>query len=102
MKNRSLLLFSLCCVSWLAACSSDGGSADADASAGTCEVTEGEACYWLSDDGRACWVPAPPPDATTFERCRDYDSCREGGGEESGGGCYKWSDGSEGAPEPWL
>lgn len=103
MNQRSLLALLLCCgLTGLAACASDGGEANADGSMGECEVFEGEACYWLRDDGGACWVPAPPPDATTFERCRDYDSCQTGGGEESAGGCYKWSDGSGGTPQPWL
>lgn len=101
MNQRIFLTFLLCCCfSGLAACASDGGEANADGSTGECEVTEGEGCYWLQADG-ACWVPAPPSDATTFERCRDYDSCQMGGGGESGGGCYKWSDGSNGAPQPW-
>jgi hypothetical protein len=41
-------------------------------------------CYWL--DGSNVWTPMP----VDYTGCRNLDSCF-GGGDESMGGCYKWT-----------
>ena len=47
--------------------------------------------------GNYCWVPW---NGTDLDQCKRLDSC-DGGDGWSGGGCYKWSDGSSGARAPW-
>ena len=54
-----------------------------------------------NETGLFCWIPAPEG-KLSYEECRALDSCTEGGGDESGGGCYKWSEGSEGYFYPWA
>jgi hypothetical protein len=51
-------------------------------------------------DGNYCWIPAPEGDVDQ-EYCQILDSCSEGGGGESGGGCYKWSENSTGEGAAW-
>lgn len=64
---------------------------------GECEVFEGEGCFWMENtSGHYCWVPAP----YDFEGCFAADSC-DGGLSYSGGGCYKWADGSQGQRHSW-
>ena len=66
-----------------------------------CDYFAGEACYWMENtDGNYCWVPAPEGDVDQ-ETCQVLDSCSEGGGGESGGGCYKWSENSTGEGAAW-
>lgn len=55
-------------------------------------------CYWLSNEG-AGWVARP--DLTDAETCFEMDSC-SGGGGMSGGGCYKWTVGADGAQTAWA
>ena len=63
-----------------------------------CAVQKGEGCYWMENtSGAYCWVPWTD---TTIDRCWQLDSC-DGGAGLSGGGCYKWSDGSSGERHPW-
>ena len=65
----------------------------------TCEVFEQQGCYWMENtSGNDCWVPVDGTDAIT---CQYLDSC-SGGEGYSGGGCYKWSEGSKGTRSPWL
>ncbi|MEM7156786.1 MAG: hypothetical protein AAF799_28310 [Myxococcota bacterium] len=67
-----------------------------------CEEYAEVGCYWQENEtGLFCWVPAPEG-KLSYEECRALDSCTEGGGDESGGGCYKWSEGSEGYFYPWA
>ena len=50
----------------------------------------GPKCYWMENrTKRHCWVDTPIR-ATTVKRCKALDSCN-GGGRQSGGGCYKWA-----------
>lgn len=66
-----------------------------------CKTYEEEGCYWMENyDERSCWIPAEG--VTTFDECKALDSCSEGGGGQSGGGCYKWADGSEGDGQIWA
>jgi len=47
-------------------------------------------CFWMENTTKNwCWVKTPIK-ATTKERCMQLDSCNGGGGQ-SGGGCYKWA-----------
>ena len=63
-----------------------------------CAVHELEGCYWMENtSGNYCWVPWTDTD---LAQCKRLDSC-DGGDGWSGGGCYKWSDGSSGARAPW-
>ncbi|WP_437682337.1 hypothetical protein [Sorangium sp. So ce131] len=56
-----------------------------------CASLEGLGCYWMETvSGRDCWVAV----AFSKESCLARDECRDGGG------CYKWSDGSDGDPIP--
>jgi len=70
-----------------------------------CPVYPDTTCYWLGYHenstgtwGSWCWSPATW--APTVNTCYQMDSCNGGLGY-SGGGCYKWSSGSEGAPASW-
>lgn len=82
------------CYKW-----SDGS--DGEKTAWSCEFTEGEQCYWMENEsGGNCWIPAPEG-VLTFDECQALDACAEGGGGESGGGCYKWSDNSTAVGDPW-
>ncbi|MEL7116567.1 MAG: hypothetical protein AAGP08_13465 [Pseudomonadota bacterium] len=47
------------------------------------------ACYWLSNVTNE-WEASPTP-VTTEGQCQNLDSCQDGGGGASGGGCYKWT-----------
>ena len=77
------------------------GDDDDDVPPSDCEVFEGPGCYWMENlSGNYCWVPAPQGDVD-FDRCMALDACGEGGGGQSGGGCYKWSDGSDSPRVPW-
>ena len=63
----------------------------------------GTRCYWMENySGNYCWVPAPAwiGASSTIQECKLLDSC-DGGGSQSGGGCYKWADSSEDARYPW-
>ncbi len=63
-----------------------------------CAAYEAEGCYWMENTtGDYCWVPWSD---TGLDQCKRLDSC-DGGDGWSGGGCYKWSDGSSGARTPW-
>ena len=67
-----------------------------------CEEYAEVGFYWQENEtGLFCWIPAPEG-KLSYEECRALDSCTEGGGDESGGGCYKWSEGSEGYFYPWA
>ncbi|WP_159397669.1 hypothetical protein [Sorangium cellulosum] len=48
--------------------------------------------------GNYCWVPASW--AGSVDDCYALDSC-DGGLGQSGGGCYKWADSSDGDRYPW-
>jgi MYXO-CTERM domain-containing protein len=76
-----------------------GNAGDAgDAGAGSCARYMGTGCYWMENtSGNYCWVPAPW--ASSFYQCYVLDSCSGLG--ESGGGCYKWADRSDGDGYPW-
>ncbi|WP_437516006.1 hypothetical protein [Sorangium sp. So ce1099] len=64
-----------------------------------CASFEGAGCYWMENtSGDYCWVPADW--APTVEDCFAMDSC-DGGLGASGGGCYKWADGSGEDRYPW-
>lgn len=63
----------------------------------TCAVYEATGCYWMENyTGRYCWIPV----ARSEVQCYRLDSC-SGGLGWSGGGCYKWADGSEEPGYPW-
>ena len=81
------------CYKW-----SDGS--DGERTSWACGHTEGEGCYWMENEcGNSCWIAAPEG-AISFEECAALDSCNGGGGE-SGGGCYKWADNSTQNGTPW-
>jgi hypothetical protein len=68
-----------------------------------CPVYPATTCYWLGfhDTGTWsdwCWSPATW--ATTYNACYQMDSC-SGGLGWSGGGCYKWTSGSEASQASW-
>ena len=60
-------------------------------------------CFWMENySGKYTWVLAPRflyADQGKA-RCQALDSCNGGGGR-SGGGCYKWSKGSNAPRESW-
>ena len=63
-----------------------------------CAVYDAEGCFWMENtSGNYCWVPWT---GTDLDQCKRLDSC-DGGDGWSGGGCYKWSEGSAGARAPW-
>ncbi|ANK79523.1 MAG: hypothetical protein TEF_00990 [Rhizobiales bacterium NRL2] len=67
-----------------------------------CRVYTGTQCYWMENtSGNWCYVPSTIFKAETPKRCFELNSCGEGGGQ-SGGGCYKWSDSSDGARIPYT
>jgi hypothetical protein len=75
------------------------GCGGGDHPSGTCASFEGTGCYWMENtSGNYCWVPADW--APSIEDCFAMDSC-DGGLGQSGGGCYKWADGSDGERAPW-
>ncbi len=77
-----------------------GHSLCTPAPASPCAVVQGTQCFWLENQsGNSCWVPAGAR-APDFNSCLRADSCN-GGGSASGGGCYKWSNGSTGERAPW-
>ena len=63
-------------------------------------------CFWMEnrktvgDQRNYCWVDAPQA-ALTKARCQALDGCSSEGGNESGGGCYKWSDGYAAPRQAW-
>ena len=47
-------------------------------------------CFWLDCfdfDGNCCWVPS----LGTVAQCQELDGCDAGGGNASGGDCYRWA-----------
>ena len=62
----------------------------------TTASTPGASCFWMQNYGSFAWVPA----YSDYSGCQALDSC-DGGGGQSGGGCYKWSVGSDGCRNPW-
>lgn len=56
-------------------------------------------CYWMENYGNFDWVKAPQGTMNKMQ-CFNLNSCGEGGGK-SGGGCYKWATGPDGAAQPW-
>ena len=66
-------------------------------------VSKNAQCYWMkSQPGESKWVPADKVYGRKLskKKCYELDSC-DGGLGKSGGGCYKWSVGPEGARIPW-
>lgn len=60
-------------------------------------------CYWMENySGRFEWVPANPVYQKTLNKleCYSLDSC-DGGGGQSGGGCYKWAISPQAERIPW-
>ena len=62
----------------------------------TTASTPGASCFWMQNYGAMAWVPS----YTDYNGCRALDGC-DGGGNQSGGGCYKWSVGSNGCRSSW-
>ncbi len=104
MRINSLLAISgLTALAALTACVIEEEPVDSGPTVTECEVIPGEGCYWMENyDDLNCWVEAPQGADTDYDTCRAQDSCTEGGGGESGGGCYKWSDGNEGIAANWA
>jgi hypothetical protein len=50
----------------------------------------GGKCQWLSNVPGTGWVD----NSHDQSNCKNLDSCQSGGGRASGGGCYRWLDGS--------
>lgn len=79
--------------------SSNASGAQDDDSPAVCASYEGTGCYWMENtSGNYCWIPAGW--GSTIEECFGLDSCN-GGLSQSGGGCYKWADGSNDDRYPW-
>jgi hypothetical protein len=104
MRINSLLAISgLTALAALTACVIEEEPVDSGPTVTECGVIPGEGCYWMENyDDLNCWVEAPQGADTDYDTCRAQDSCTEGGGGESGGGCYKWSDGNEGIAANWA
>jgi hypothetical protein len=81
-------------------CDGDGvGNACEQVEVPVCASFPETGCYWMENfSGNFCWIPANG--ASDFGQCFALDSC-DGGLGQSGGGCYKWADGSDGARYPW-
>ena len=73
-------------------------------SPGACASYEGTGCYWMENtSGNYCWIPAGSSidyGTSSIDECFALDSC-DGGLSQSGGGCYKWADGSDDDRYPW-
>ena len=104
MRIHTLLaVSSMATLTLLTACILEEEPVDSGPTVTECEVIPGEGCYWMENyDDLSCWVQAPQGADTDYNTCREQDSCTEGGGAASGGGCYKWSDGNQGAAANWA
>lgn len=58
------------------------------------------ACYWMSNQPGNPWLPAPQGNISKAD-CQNLDSCNEGGGGQSGGGCYKWATDANAPDQGW-
>ena len=74
----------------------NGSACVAGSGCTTTASTPGASCFWMQNYGSFAWVPA----YSDYSGCQALDSC-DGGGGQSGGGCYKWSVGSDGCRNPW-
>ncbi len=57
-------------------------------------------CYWMQNSAGFAWVDAPQGELTK-QQCYNLNSCGDGG-NQSGGGCYKWAAGPNHPPQPWA
>lgn len=69
-------------------------SVTAPMAASASSVVPAGSCWWLG--GADGWIVWP----ANYAACRQRDSCF-GGGQESGGGCYKWTVGPDDAFGGW-
>jgi hypothetical protein len=56
-------------------------------------------CFWMSNEAPWPWIEFPVLDQLA---CQDSDSCSDGGGGRSGGGCYKWATSANTHGISWL
>ena len=57
-------------------------------------------CYWMQNSAGFAWIDAPQGELTK-QQCYNLNSCGDGG-NQSGGGCYKWAAGPNHPPQPWA
>ena len=87
------------CVFTLLACKNPQPSMPVQSAQPACEITNEQGCFWMENtSGHYCWVTQ---DELDFNACQMLDSCTEGGGSMSGGGCYKWSEASDSHAFTW-